>query len=182
MSQVADLLFQARMLKEIPRSGFSFLGSGKESVAEHTYSATFIAFIMAQKEADVDGGRLIGMCLVHDLTEARIGDLNTVNKEYVSCNAEKALQDSLRGLSFGDVLEGLIREFEANQTPEARLARDADQLSLILELKALADIGYKPPVKWLPAVVDRLQTATGRWLAKDILQTSWDNWWFKHLG
>ena len=60
----------------------------------------------------------------------------------------KALQDSLQGLSFGDAVEGLIREFEANQTPEARLARDADQLSLILELKALSDIGYKPPGKW----------------------------------
>jgi len=182
MSEVADLLFQARMLKELPRSGFSFLGSGKESVAEHIYSATFIAFVMAQKEADVDSGRLIAMCLVHDLTEARIGDLNTVNKEYVSCDADKALQDSLQGLPFGDALEGLIREFEANQTPEARLARDADQLSLILELKALADIGYKPPEKWLPAVVERLQTTTGRRLAKDILQTPWDNWWFKHLG
>jgi putative hydrolase of HD superfamily len=151
-------------------------------VAEHTFSATFIAFVMAQKEADVDSGRLIGMCLVHDLTEARIGDLNTVNKEYVNCDADKALQDSLQGLFFGDAVEGLIREFEANQTPEARLARDADQLSLILELKALADVGYKPPDKWLPAVVDRLQTATGRWLAEDILQTPWDNWWFKHLG
>ena len=49
-------------------------------------------------------------------------------------------------------------------------------------VKALADIGYKPPEKWLPAVVERLQTATGRRLAEDILQTSWDNWWFKHLG
>jgi putative hydrolase of HD superfamily len=182
MSQVADLLFQARMLKEIPRSGFSFLGSGKESVAEHTYSTTFIAFVMAQREPDVDSGRLIGMCLMHDLTEARIGDQNTVNKEYVSCDADKALNDSLRGLPFGDALEGLIREFEANQTPEARLARDADQLSLILELKALSDVGYKPPGKWIPPIVERLQTATGRWLAKDILQTSWDNWWFKHLG
>ena len=102
MSQVADLLFQARMLKEIPRSGFGFLGSGKESVAEPTYSATFIAFVMAQKEADVDSGRLIGMCLVHDLTEARIGDLNTVNKEYVSCDANRALQALQR------VLQGFI--------------------------------------------------------------------------
>lgn len=182
MSQVADLLFQARTLKGIPRSGFSYLGSGKESVAEHVYSTAFIAFVLAQKEADVDSGRLISMCLVHDLIEARIGDLNTVNKEYLSCDADKALRDTLHGLPFGEAVEDLIREFEANQTPEARLARDADQLALILELKALADIGYKPPEKWLPAVVKRLQTATGRRLAEDILQTSSDNWWFKHLG
>ena len=77
MSQVADLLFQARMLKEIPRSGFSFLGSGKESVAEHIYSATFIAFVMAQKEADVDSGRLVAMCLVHLNFNKLIKNLNS---------------------------------------------------------------------------------------------------------
>ncbi len=182
MNSVIDLLFQARMLKEIPRSGFSFLGSGRESVAEHSFSTTFIAFVIAQTETGVDAGRLIGMCLVHDLTEARIGDLNTVHKQYLTCDADKALRDTLQGLPFAAALEDLIGEFEANQTPEARLARDADQLALILELKAQADIGCKPPGKWLPAVIGRLQTATGRRLAEDILQTPWDNWWYKDLG
>jgi putative hydrolase of HD superfamily len=36
MKNIANLLFEAKMLKEIPRSGFHFLGSGKESIAEHT--------------------------------------------------------------------------------------------------------------------------------------------------
>ncbi|MDZ7581407.1 MAG: HD domain-containing protein [Deltaproteobacteria bacterium] len=182
MSRVADFLFQSRILKEIPRSGFAFLGSGKESVAEHTYSTAVIAFVMAQQEDDVDAGRLISMCLVHDLTEARLGDLNTVNKTYVSCAVDRALKDSLQDLPFGAAVEDLIREFEANQTPEARLARDADQLALIMELKALADIGCRPPEKWLPKVVERLQTASGRRLAEDILQTPWDNWWFNNMG
>ncbi len=34
MKNIANLLFEAKMLKEIPRSGFHFLGSGKESIAE----------------------------------------------------------------------------------------------------------------------------------------------------
>jgi putative hydrolase of HD superfamily len=45
MKRMADLLFEARMLKETPRSGFQFLGAGRESVAEHVYSATFIAYV-----------------------------------------------------------------------------------------------------------------------------------------
>ena len=40
MENLADLLFEAKMLKEIPRSGFQFLGAGRESVAEHVYMMT----------------------------------------------------------------------------------------------------------------------------------------------
>ena len=182
MSNIADLLFQANLLKEIPRSGFQFLGAGNESVAEHSYSSAFIAFVLANIVPDIDGPRLISMCLVHDLSESRIGDLNTVHKEYVRADADKALRDTVEGLPFGAVLEDLISEFEANQTPEAKLARDADQLALIIDLKTLVDIGYKPPEKWLPPIIGRLQTDAARLLAADILKTPYDNWWLKKMG
>jgi putative hydrolase of HD superfamily len=182
MSRIADLLFQSRLLKEIPRSGFHFLGCGKESVAEHAFSTSFIAWVMAQEEAGIDAGRLIAMCLVHDLTESRIGDLNSVNKAYAVCDQDRAVADTVHGLPFAGALAELIREFDANRTLEARLARDADQLALILELKALADIGCEGPEKWLPKVIERLQTGTGRRLAEEILQTARDDWWLQDLG
>ena len=182
MSNIADLLFQANLLKDIPRSGYHFLGAGAESIAEHTYSTTFIAFVIANIVPEIDGRRLISMCLVHDLTESRIGDLNTVHKDYVRANAEKAIKDTVVELSFGDVLEDLIREFEDNRTIEAKLARDADQLAMIIDLKTLADVGYHPPEKWLPPIVNRLQTDVARSLAEDILKTPYDNWWLKKIG
>jgi len=37
MSQHAKFLYEVGMLQRTPRSGFAFLGSGKQSVAEHTY-------------------------------------------------------------------------------------------------------------------------------------------------
>lgn len=182
MNTIANLLFQARMLKETPRSGFHYLGAGKESVAEHTFCTTFIAFIMSQLCPEVDSARLVNMCLLHDLTETHTGDLNSVHKQYVSADNEKAQADTVAGLPFGDALDDLIREFEANRTLEAKLAHDADQLALVLDLKALADIGFRPPEKWLPPVIRRLQTDIGRSLAEDILKTSWDAWWFEKLG
>ena len=78
MKNIVNLLFQAKILKEIPRSGFHFLGVGRESVAEHSFSTTFIAYVLSCILPEVDAYKLICMCLVHDLTEARIGDLNTV--------------------------------------------------------------------------------------------------------
>lgn len=177
MKKIANLLFKAKILKDIPRSGYHFLGVGKESVAEHSFSVAFIAFVMSQMEPNVDALRLIAMCLVHDLAEAKTGDLNYVQKKYVTADEKKAVEHITRSLPFGSSLADLIQEFNAGRSMEAKLARDADQLALILDLKALADIGYEPPKKWLPFALKRLETKTGQNLAAGIMETDWDAWW-----
>lgn len=87
MKGLTELLFQARMLKDIPRSGYSFLGVGNETVAEHSYITSFIAFVMTALVPEVDARRLITMCLIHDLWEARTGDLNYLQKKYITANS-----------------------------------------------------------------------------------------------
>lgn len=179
MKRIADLLFEARMLKEIPRSGLPFLGAGRESVAEHVYSTTFIAFVMTQLHPEIDGRKLLCLCLVHDLPEARIGDLNSVHKAYVQADEHRAAADMVQGLAFGTQLQDLLAEYHAGVSREAQLARDADQLALIIELKDLDDIGYRPPRDWLPHVVGRLKTDTGKALADAIMSTRRDAWWWQ---
>jgi putative hydrolase of HD superfamily len=179
MENVANLLFEARMLKRIPRSGYQFLGAGEESVAEHVHMMTFIAFVMAKLSPDVDLSRLLSMCLLHDLPEARTGDLNAVQKKYVQANEEKAVADLADTLPFGDDMTELMTEFNGRKTMEALLAHDADQIAFILDLKALADTGYATPDKWIDHVTARLQTDIGRDIALSILATPWDDWWLK---
>jgi putative hydrolase of HD superfamily len=180
MKHIANLLFEANILKKIPRSGYHFLGVGKESVAEHSFSVSFIAFVMAQMEPDVDALRLIAMCLVHDLPEAKTGDLNYVQKKYVAADENKAMNEITRKLPFGTTLSDLIVEFNARESMESKLAHDADQLALILDLKTLSDIGYEPPKKWLPYALKRLKTKTGQNLAESIMKTEWDAWWLEN--
>ena len=180
MKNIANLLFQANILKNIPRSGYQFLGAGKESVAEHSFSVSFIAFVMVQMEPDVDALRLISMCLVHDLPEAKTGDLNYVQKKYVTANENKALRHITRNLPFGTTLDDLITEFNERRSLESKLAHDADQLALILDLKALLDIGYDAPKKWLPFALNRLETKTGQTIAQGIMKTEWDAWWLEN--
>ena len=67
-------------------------------MAEHSFSVSFIAFVMAQMEPDVDALRLIAMCLVHDLPEAKTGDLNYVQKKYVTADENKAMNETTRKL------------------------------------------------------------------------------------
>jgi putative hydrolase of HD superfamily len=177
MKEIANLLFEAKLLKEVPRSGYHFLGAGRESVAEHSFSTAFIGYVMSELEPEVDALRLVSMCLVHDLTEARIGDLNTVHKKYVTADEAGAIEDATKNLAFGDILAARINEFRSGDSKEARLAHDADQLALILELKDLIDVGFEPPKTWIQNVINRLKTETGRKIASAVMETKRDEWW-----
>ena len=177
MKKIADFLFEGRILKDLPRAGYHFLGSGKENVAEHSFMTALIAFIIARIEKDVDNEKLISMALLHDLCEARTGDLNYVQQKYVKTEDKKVLSDLTSGLTFGEDIAKLIIEFNECETREAKLANDADQLSFILELKKLQDTGAKSPERWINIVVERLETKTGKKIAQSIISTEWDNWW-----
>lgn len=179
MKRIAELLYEACFLKHLPRSGYQYLGSGKESVAEHTYVTMFIAFVMAQLEPKADAERLITMCLLHDLPEARTGDLNYVQKAYVTANDDHAVSDAFKDLPFGSNMKTMITEFNTGETLEARLAHDADQLALIIDLKSLKDVGHQGPQTWLPHVEKRLNTPLGQKLADALLSEDWDGWWRK---
>jgi putative hydrolase of HD superfamily len=179
MKNLIDLLFQAHHLKNMDRTGYAFLGPGKESVAEHSFSAAFVGLILSHLEPNADALRLITMCLLHDLAEARTGDLNYVQKKYVDSHEDKAVTDTVKNLSFGADWTEIISEFNQGNTIEAQLAHDADQISFLLELKSLADMGYAPPLGWLDSVTKRLKTTIGQQLAHEIRDTPSDRWWRK---
>lgn len=178
MKQIADFLFEANMLKELPRSGYAFLGSGKESIAEHSFMTAMICFALSRIEPGLDTEKLVTMALIHDLPEARTGDLNYVQKKYVTSLEQKAAGELADRLSFGSEFVSILQEFNAGETRESMLAKDADQLSFIIELKKLHDTGAKSPEKWLPVIIERLKTDTGKKLAKSIMESNWDDWWF----
>ena len=174
---IADFLFEARFLKQIPRSGFAFLGAGKESVAEHSFLTSIIGWILASMRSDIDSEKLVCLCLLHDLAEARTGDLNSVQKIYDHADEGAAVRDMIRNMPFSRHLGALMEEFRHGMDPEAVLARDADQLSMLLELKYLWDKGHPPAQEWIPFVLERIQTREGRILAESILETKVDSWW-----
>ena len=182
MKNIANFLFEAGMLKRTPRSGFQFLGSGAESVAEHIFRTTYVGYALGKMEKNVNVDRMIKMCLFHDLPEARTGDLNYVNKKYVSSDEKKAIRDQTDTLTFGGELRELINEYEEGKTREALLARDADQLEMILALKEYKDIGNRYADEWLGFSMKRLRTETAQMLAKVILETDSSLWWFSDKG
>ncbi len=177
LSRIADFLFEAGMLRKTPRSGYQFLGSGQENVAEHSFRTAVIGYVLARRMG-ADVGRTLCLCLFHDLHEARIGDFNYVNKIYNTCDVEKALHHATEGTGLEEDIVGQWRELEAEQTLEARIAHDADQLDFILNLKEEADMGNTFAAKWLDCALLRLGTKEARELAQEIMRTGIDRWWF----
>ena len=178
MKRIADLLFEAGMLKRTPRTGYRFLGAGEESVAEHVFSTAFIGYVLSQLSGGVDAFKVVKMCLFHDLPEGRTGDQNYVYKKYVHVDEERATDDLTAGLPFADEIKSLIEEFNGKKTQEALLSHDADQLALLLQLKEHKDLGSRYAEAWLHNNAKRLQTDVARRLAQAILQTDLSAWWF----
>ncbi len=166
------------MLQKTVRTGYQFLGSGFESVAEHTLRTLFVGYALARMAGDVDEHKVLKLCLFHDLPEARTGDQNYVHKKYVSVDEAKAVRDLTEPLPFGGDVAALIEEFNAKETQEARLAGDADQLSLILQLKECEDLGNRFSREWIVYALRRLCTDEAKQLAEAILCTSYCDWWF----
>lgn len=179
MKSIVNLLFETGMLKKTPRSGFQFLGSGCESVAEHILSTLFIAYTLCKLEKDVDELKVLRICLMHDLPEARTGDMNYVNKKYVTVDEEKAVRELTTPLFFGDEIKDAITEFNEMATKESLIAHDADQLSLILELKEHGDLGNKYSSEWIEFARKRLVTESAKNIADMIINTDSTEWWFK---
>jgi putative hydrolase of HD superfamily len=173
-----EFLFEVGMLKQTPRTGYQFLGSGEESVAEHSFRTAVIGYTLATMEPAADRIRVILMCLFHDLHEARTGDHNYVNKRYVAVDEKKAASHMTRGLPFGREMSDLLDEFNTNDSLEARLARDADQLDLIFELKQQLDTGNPQARDWLFFALKRLDTGFAKQMAQKMLSTNATDWWF----
>ncbi|MEI8172794.1 MAG: HD domain-containing protein [Deltaproteobacteria bacterium] len=179
MQDITNFLFEVGMLKKTPRTGFQFLGSGSESVAEHILRTVFIGYALSKMEPDVDEYKVLKICLVHDLPEARTGDMNYMYKKYVTVDELKAVDELTETLFFGEDIKAAISEFNERSTRESLIAHDADQLSLILQLKECGDLGNKYSEEWIKYASMRLYTQNAKKLAGSILKTDSAEWWFK---
>ncbi len=176
-TRLADFCYEIGMLRKSPRTGYQFLGSGAENVAEHSFRTAVIGYVLA-KLAGANLERTVLMCLFHDLHEARTGDFNYVSKRYNSSERTQALRDCVAGTGLGDDLLELWEELEQTRTLEAELAQDADQLDFIANLKEEQDLGNPYAAKWMQSALQRLRTEPGKQLAQAINNTDHTDWWF----
>lgn len=179
MKDTINFLFEVGMLKKTPRTGYQFLGSGHETVAEHSFRTAIIGYILADQIHEADSRKTVLMCLFHDLHEARTGDQNYVNKRYNQIDEKSAVKDLTQNTPFRDEIVELIDEFDKGESIESRLARDADQIDLIMELKQQKDLGNRYASDWLYYAQKRITTDNAKKLVQKILETDSADWWFE---
>lgn len=87
--------------------------------------------------------------------------------------------DMTANLPFGEEIRTLTHEFNSKTTLESKLANDADQIEMILQLKELGDLGNPYSREWISTATKRLLTDDGGRLARSVMNTDFSAWWFK---
>ncbi len=134
-----DFIRELDRLKTVQRQTWLMDTSRKENSAEHSWHIAIMAMVLGEYAPDggVDVNRVIQMLLVHDVVEIDAGDTFCYDKTAVNGQhtREQAAARRLFGLLPEDIgrrFKALWDEFEARQTPEARLANALDRLQPIL--------------------------------------------------
>lgn len=164
MDQFVRFLFEVGHLKRVARSGWWMAGvRDPESVAEHSFRCAWIGYLLAQTSG-ADVGRVVLMCLMNDLHEARINDAHKVAQTYLNyAQAEtRALHDQVRPLPSGKQLAVLHDEFQLGETLEAQLARDADRLECAFQAREYMAEGHAACGDWFENTREQLTTEAGR--------------------
>lgn len=137
-TRLLEMLLQAGRLKTTPRTGWHQRGvPAPESVADHSHGVALIALALLDSvPATFDRARVLAMAISHDLAESVTGDLSLGASRLLPPGAKlaaesAALDELLGGLGFAAGWKSLWAEFEAQETPEAKLVRDADRLDLL---------------------------------------------------
>jgi putative hydrolase of HD superfamily len=131
-------LVEADRLKGVLRRTTLCDGSRAENSAEHSWHLALMAAVLAEHAGpEVDGGRVLRMLLVHDLVEIDAGDTfaydaaANVGREAREQQAAARIFGLLPGEQ-GAELRALWDEFEAQATPESRVAVALDRLQPLL--------------------------------------------------
>ena len=132
-----EFLRAAESLKYLTRTSWTSDGQ-QETVAAHTWRLCLMALVLTPHFPGIDAGKLLRICLVHDLGEAISGDISAALQSSLPNKAGQERADLLQLVQpLPDGVQGEImalwEEYEAAASPEAKLAKGLDKLETILQ-------------------------------------------------
>ena len=110
----------------------------RENDAEHAWHMAIMAYLLKEYSNEpVDIGKVMLMCLIHDIVEIDAGDTYAYDTE--NLKTQKAREDAAKERIFSiltrdqkDELTALFDEFENGMTAEARFAKAMDNLQPLI--------------------------------------------------
>ena len=124
----------AERLKDATRHCYTS-GGRRESVAEHCWRTALMALFLQGEFPEADMGKVVSMCLIHDLGEAFTGDIPAFEKtKEDELREESALREWVNSLpeELSRRLEALFREMAARESPEAKIYKALDGLEALI--------------------------------------------------
>lgn len=149
-----DTLAVAGRLKDMTRHCYT-PGGRHESVAEHSWRITLMAYWISDEFPEANLEKLLKMCLIHDLGEAFTGDIPSFEKTEVNEEREAELLFKwMKSLPepFATEMMELYREMEERKTLEARIYKALDNM------EALISHNESDIQTWLPLEYDLQMT------------------------
>jgi putative hydrolase of HD superfamily len=183
IKKIINTLFELGTLKKIIRSHRqSFLTNDlSDNIGSHSHRVSAIGYFLASNEKNVDIGKVLTMCIFHDLDESRAGDQNWIHKNYVKVFDNEILGDQFS--TYPDLYK-IMKEYGKRESIESKIAKDADVLDQMLLLKEYELQGNIEAKRWIRSKIarqidDNLLLSSSKKLYKQILVTSPSEWWRK---
>ncbi len=147
--KLLDALVIAERLKDTTRHCYTSKGR-HESVAEHSWMMTLMAFFMKDEFPEADMDKVIRMCIIHDLGECFTGDIPTFEKSSAHEQIEdKLLNNWVHSLpeNYAVEMQELYQEMEERKTVEAKIYKAIDGLEALIQHN-LSDISTWIPLEY----------------------------------
>lgn len=136
--ELLDTLLIAERLKDTTRHCYTSKGR-HESVAEHSWMMTLMAYFMKNEFPEANMDKVIQMCIIHDLGEAFTGDIPAFEKTAVDEETEKnLLYNWVHSLpaEYAKEMTLLYDEMEELKTIEAQIYKSIDALEAVIQHNA----------------------------------------------
>lgn len=133
--KLLEVISVAERLKDATRHCYTRNGR-HESVAEHSWMMTLMAFFMKDEFPEADMDKVIRMCIIHDLGEAFTGDIPVFEKTGENENREEELLHSwLQELpeNYRTEMAELYDEMKKRETIEAKIYKAIDSLEALIQ-------------------------------------------------
>ena len=148
--KLLEIMDVAERLKDATRHCYTKNGR-HESVAEHSWMMTLLAFFVRDQFPEADMYKVIRMCLIHDLGEAFTGDIPSFNKTDADEKKEEELLInwvSSLPKPYAQEMQELYQEMAERKTLEAKIYKAMDGLEAVIQHN-ISDLST-----WIPREYD----------------------------
>ncbi|MDO4960928.1 MAG: HD domain-containing protein [Eubacteriales bacterium] len=138
LKKQTDFILEIDKEKNILRQTHLSGHGRRENDAEHAWHMAIMAYLLKEyANDDIDIGKVMIMCLIHDVVEIDAGD--TYAYDAVNLKTQKAREDAAKERLYSilpadqkEELMAIFDEFEENETAEARFAHAMDNFQPLL--------------------------------------------------